>query len=89
MVNCPTISITDEWGIFLFFISHQRKHGGSVSKESACNAGDLGLIPGLGRAPGGGHGNPLQYSCLENSMDEEPGGLLTVGLQRVEHIEAI
>ena len=39
---------------------------GSVSKESACNAGDLGSIPGLGRFPGGGHGNPLQYSCLEN-----------------------
>ena len=39
----------------------------SVSKESACNAGDLGLIPGLGRSPGGGHGNLLQYSCLENS----------------------
>ena len=43
--------------------------GGSDSKESACNMGDLGLIPGLGRSPGGGHGNPLQYSCLENSMD--------------------
>ena len=43
--------------------------GGSVSKESACNAGDLGSIPGLGRPPGGGHGNPLQYSCLENPMD--------------------
>ena len=40
--------------------------GGSDSKESACNAGDLGSIPGLGRSPGGGHGNPLQYSCLEN-----------------------
>ena len=36
------------------------------NKESACNAGDLGLIPGLGKSPGGGHGNPLQYSCLEN-----------------------
>ena len=35
-------------------------------KESACNAGDLGSIPGLGRSPGGGHGNPLQYFCLEN-----------------------
>ena len=35
--------------------------------KNACNAGDLGLIPGLGRSPGGGHGNPLQYSCLENS----------------------
>ena len=40
--------------------------GGSYSKESACNAGDLGSIPGLGRSPGGGHGNPHQYSCLEN-----------------------
>ena len=40
--------------------------GGSESEESACNVGDLGLIPGLGRSPGGGHGNPLPYSCLEN-----------------------
>ena len=45
--------------------------GGSDGKKSACNAGDLGLIPGLGRSPGGGHGNPLQYSCLENAMDRE------------------
>ena len=44
--------------------------GGSDSKESACSAGDPGLIPGLGRSPGGGHGNPLQYSCLENSTDK-------------------
>ena len=43
--------------------------GGSDSKESACNAGDLGLIPGLGRFPRGGHGSPLQYSSLENPMD--------------------
>ena len=43
--------------------------GGSEGKESASNAGDLGSIPGLGRSPGGGHGNPLQYSCLENPMD--------------------
>ena len=40
--------------------------GSSAGKESACSAGDPGLIPGLGRSPGGGHGNPLQYSCLEN-----------------------
>ena len=40
--------------------------GGSDSKESTCNAGDLDLIPELGRSPGGGHCNPLQYSCLEN-----------------------
>ena len=38
--------------------------GGSDGKDSACNAGDLGLIPGLGRSPGGGPGNPLQYPCL-------------------------
>ena len=38
-------------------------------KESMCNAGDLGSVPGLGGSPGGGHGNPLQYSCLENPMD--------------------
>ena len=43
--------------------------GGSVSKESACNAEDLGSIPGSRRSPGEGNGNPLQYSCLENSMD--------------------
>ena len=43
--------------------------GGSFGKESTCNAGDLGLIPELGRAPGEGNGNQLQYSCLENSVD--------------------
>ena len=41
----------------------------SVSKESACSAGDLGLTPGSGRSPGDGNGNPLQYTCLKNSMD--------------------
>ena len=43
--------------------------GGSDSKESTCTVGDPSSIPGLGRSPGGGHGNPLQYSCLENPMD--------------------
>ena len=43
--------------------------GGLDGKDSACNAGDQGLIPGLGRALGEGHGNPLQYSCLENPKD--------------------
>ena len=43
--------------------------GGSDGRESACNAGDLGSIPGLGISPGEGKGYPLQYSCLENSMD--------------------
>ena len=43
--------------------------GSSAGRESACNAEDLGLIPGLGRSPGEGNGNPLQYSCLGNPMD--------------------
>ena len=43
--------------------------GGSGGKESACNTEDPGSVPGLGRSPGGGHGNPLQYSCLENPID--------------------
>ena len=43
--------------------------GGSDGKESICNAADLGWIPGLGRSPGGEHGNLFQYSCLENPMD--------------------
>ena len=44
---------------------------GSDGKESACSAGDPGSIPGLGRSPGEGNGNPLQYPCLENPLDEE------------------
>ena len=48
--------------------------GGSAGKESACNAGDPGSIPGLGRSPARGHGSPLQYSCLENSYGYSPWG---------------
>ena len=44
--------------------------GGSDGKESACNVGDLGLVPGLGRFPGEGNSYPLQYSCLENSINK-------------------
>ena len=47
------------------------RHGGSEVKVSASNAGDPGSIPGSGRSPGEGNGNPLQYSCLENPMDGE------------------
>ena len=49
--------------------------GRSVGKESACNAGDSGSVTGSGRSPGEGNGNPLQYSGLENSKTEDPGGL--------------
>ena len=48
---------------------HMGFPGGSDGKESACNAGDLGLILESGRSPGGGHGYSLQYSCLKNPMD--------------------
>ena len=54
--------------------------GGSDGKESACNAEDPGLIPGLGRSTGEEHGNPLQYSCLENPMGRG-AWRATVGLQ--------
>ena len=57
--------------------------GGSNGKASAYSVGDLGFFPGLGRSSGEGNGNPLQYSCLENSMNREHGKLQSVGLQRV------
>ena len=59
-----------------------------VARSLPAGAGDVrdaGLTPGWGRCPGGGRGNPLQDSCLANSMDREPGGLQSVGLQRVGH----
>ena len=54
-------------------------------KESACQAGEVGSIPGLGTSPGEGNGNPLSYSCPVNPMDEEPGGLRSMGSQRIGH----
>ena len=57
----------------------------SDGKKSAWNAGDLGLVPGSGRSPGDRNGNPLQYSCLENFMKKELGGLQSMELQRVGH----
>ena len=58
-----------------------------MGKESACSVGELCLIPGLGRSPGEGNGNPLQYSCLENPWTEEPGGLQTMGSQESDMTE--
>ena len=58
--------------------------GALVVKNLPGNAGDLGLIPGLGRSPGEGHGNPFQYSCLENSMDRAWWAIVH-GWQRVGH----
>ena len=57
---------------------------GSVGKVSACNAGDLDLITGPRRSPGEGNGNPLQYSCLKNPMDELHG-LQSMGSQRARY----
>ena len=59
--------------------------GGSDGKESAWNVGHPVLTPRLGRSPGEENGYPLQYSCLENSMAGEPGGLQSMGSQRVRH----
>ena len=57
----------------------------SVDKESACNAGDPGLIPGLGRSLEEGNGNPLQYSCLENPVDRGAWQAAVYGVARVGH----
>ena len=65
----------------MVFLKKRDFPSGSEGKASAYDAGDLGSIPGLGRSPGEGNGNPLQYSCLENSMDE-PGGLQSMGSQK-------
>ena len=57
-------------------------------KNLPANAGDKrdsGLIPGSRRSPGGGHGNPLKYSCLENPMDREPNGVWFIGSQIIRH----
>ena len=54
-------------------------------KNLAAGAGDTGSIPGSRRSPGGGHGNRLQYCCLENFVTEEPGGLQSTGSQRAGH----
>ena len=66
--------------VFLYFFALIAEEGGSRVKASACNAGDLGSIPGLGRSPGEGNGNPLEYSCLENPMD---GGAWRATVPRV------
>ena len=59
--------------------------GGTVVKKLPANARDTALIPGLGRSPGGRNGNPLQYPCLGNPWMEEPGGLQSIGSQRIKH----
>ena len=66
---CFSLAAFNILSLCLIFVSLTGFPGGSDSKVSAYNAGDPGSIPGLGRSPGEGNGNPLQYSCLENPMD--------------------
>ena len=73
---------------FFLWPSHGNNMGfpsGSDGKASLCNAGDPGLIPGLGRSPREGTGNPLQYSCLENPVDREAWQATVHGSQEVRH----
>ena len=74
---------------YLFVWLHKVFPHSWVSKESDCNAGNPGSIPGLGRSPREGNGNPLQYSCLENPMDKEPGGLQSMGSQESDTTERL
>ena len=77
-----------QFGLLIFFFFWGFLHpcapgsgfsGGSYGKESACNVGDLGLTPGSERSPRERNDYPLQYSCLENSVDRGPGGLQFMG----------
>ena len=73
------------WNIF---VKHRSGHvfpDSSVGKEFICNAGDLGLIPGLGRSPGAGNGNPLHYPFLEDLMDRGAWQAIVCGVPRVGH----
>ena len=70
---------------FIHICKHMSFPCSSVGKESTYNAGDLGLIPGFGRSPGEGNGNPLQYSCLENPMDCSLPASSVHGVARVGH----
>ena len=64
--------------------------GGSDGKESTCNVGDLSSIPGLGRSPGGGHGNPFLYSCLENPHGQRSlAGYSLWGLKELDKTEQL
>ena len=69
----------------LFHVQCKNFPDGSMVKNLPANAGDLDSIPGSGRSPGEGNGKPLQYSCWRIPWTKEPGGLQSVGSQRVRH----
>ena len=75
-------SITNSTDMNLSTLWEALHHSGSGGKESACNAGDPGLIPGSGRSPEEGNGNPLQYSCLENPMDRGASRAMIHGITK-------
>ena len=95
MVECSILSLVLCRHILVYACHIYSIHGirsildsfpySSIGKESACSAGGLGLIPGLGRSPGEGNGNPLQYSCLENLLDRGAWQATVHGVARVGH----
>ena len=77
-----------ERSVYTTEIGKHHRSGGSVVKNLPSNAGasgDAGLIPGLGRSPGGGNGYPLQYTCLENPMDRGAWQTTVYGVPRIGH----
>ena len=81
MVGLMHVSVQMEYELLTTYYLNMRLPWWLKFKVSACNEGDLGSIPGSGRSPGEGNGNPLQYSCLENPMD---GGAWRATVHRVE-----
>ena len=71
--------------LFMYYFLSPGFDGSLDGKKSTYNAGDLGSIPGSGRSPGEGNGNPLQYSCLENPMDRGVWWATVHGVPRVGH----
>ena len=83
-LESPLLSLSP-WDFYLAWRTRWASSGGWDGKESPCNAADPGSVSGLGRSPGGGHDDPLRYSCLENSMDRGAWRATALGSQRVGH----
>ena len=86
LVGSLLTTALERWLIFIAILG-KNSQVALVAKSPPANPGDIdaSLIPGQGRSPGRGHSNPLPYSCLENPCREEPGGLQSMGSQRVRH----